>query len=75
MMKLFRKIRHDLMSQIKIGKYLLYAIGEIILVIVGILTALNLNIKSQQRLSDAKIDAIFGTILQEFLQIFIQQTS
>jgi len=53
------------MSQNKIGKYLLYAIGEIILVIVGILIALNLNIKSQQRLSDAKIDAIFGTILQE----------
>lgn len=65
MIKFFRKIRQDLISQSRIGKYLLYAIGEIILVIVGILIALNLNIKSQQRVSEAKIDAIFGNILQE----------
>lgn len=65
MIKLFRKIRHDLIFQKRIGKYLLYAIGEIILVVVGILIALNLNIKSRQRISEAKIDAIFGNILQE----------
>ena len=40
----------------KVTKYLLYAFGEIILVIIGILIALNLNLRSEQRKVEAKID-------------------
>ena len=43
MIKLFRKIRQDLLSKGKTGKYLKYAIGEIILVVIGILIALQIN--------------------------------
>ncbi len=43
MIKLFRKIRQNLLSEGKTGKYLKYAIGEIILVVIGILIALQLN--------------------------------
>jgi hypothetical protein len=43
MIKFFRKIRYDLMNQNKTTKYFKYAIGEIILVVVGILIALYLN--------------------------------
>ena len=43
MIKFFRKIRYDLMEKNKTGKYLKYAIGEIILVIIGILIALQIN--------------------------------
>jgi hypothetical protein len=43
MIKFFRKIRHNLMEQNKTGKYLKYAIGEIILVVIGILIALSIN--------------------------------
>ncbi|MFT5762098.1 MAG: hypothetical protein ACI8WA_001222, partial [Polaribacter sp.] len=43
MIKFFRKIRYDLMEKNKTGKYLKYAIGEIILVVVGILIALQIN--------------------------------
>ena len=43
MIKFFRKIRYDLMEKNKTGKYLKYAIGEIILVMVGILLALQIN--------------------------------
>jgi len=43
MIKFFRKIRYDLMGKSKTGKYLKYAIGEIILVIIGILIALSIN--------------------------------
>jgi len=43
MIKIFRKIRQNLLSQGKIGKYFKYAIGEIILVVIGILIALQLN--------------------------------
>ena len=43
MIKFFRKIRQDLLSTGKTGKYLKYAIGEISLVIIGILIAVSIN--------------------------------
>ena len=43
MIKFFRKIRQNLLSEGKTGKYLKYAIGEIILVVLGILIALSIN--------------------------------
>ena len=43
MIKFFRKIRYDLMKQNKTGKYFKYAIGEIVLVVIGILLALQIN--------------------------------
>jgi hypothetical protein len=43
MIKFFRKIRFDLMEKNKTGKYLKYAIGEIVLVVIGILIALQIN--------------------------------
>ncbi|GAA4242007.1 MULTISPECIES: hypothetical protein [Winogradskyella] len=43
MIKFFRKIRQQLLSENKFSKYLIYAIGEIVLVIIGILIALAIN--------------------------------
>ena len=43
MIKFFRKIRQNLLSENKTGKYLKYAIGEIVLVVIGILIALSIN--------------------------------
>jgi hypothetical protein len=43
MIKFFRKIRQNLLSEGRTGKYFKYAIGEIILVVIGILIALQLN--------------------------------
>ncbi|MCA0154519.1 DUF6090 family protein [Winogradskyella vincentii] len=43
MIKFFRKIRQKLLTENKLSKYLLYAIGEIILVVIGILIALTIN--------------------------------
>ncbi|MCA0133793.1 DUF6090 family protein [Winogradskyella alexanderae] len=43
MIKFFRKIRQRLLSENRFSKYLLYAIGEILLVVIGILIALNIN--------------------------------
>ena len=43
MMKFFRNIRQNLLSESKTGKYLKYAFGEIILVVIGILIALQIN--------------------------------
>ena len=43
MIKFFRKIRQNLLNEGKTTKYLLYAMGEIILVVIGILIALQIN--------------------------------
>ncbi len=43
MIKFFRKIRQQLLSENKFSKYLLYAIGEIVLVVIGIMIALQIN--------------------------------
>lgn len=43
MIKFFRKLRQKLLAENKFSKYLLYAIGEIILVVIGILIALQIN--------------------------------
>ena len=43
MIKFFRKIRQRLLSENKFSKYLIYAIGEIVLVVIGILIALSIN--------------------------------
>jgi hypothetical protein len=49
MFKFFNKIRHQLLTENKFSKYLLYAIGEIALVIIGILIALSINNWNEQR--------------------------
>ncbi len=43
MIKFFRRIRQRLLAENKFSKYLLYAIGEIVLVVIGILIALQIN--------------------------------
>ena len=43
MLKLFRRIRQKLLGAGKIRKYLFYAAGEIVLVVIGILIALQIN--------------------------------
>ena len=43
MINFFRKIRQNLLTENKFSKYLIYAIGEIILVVIGILIALQIN--------------------------------
>lgn len=51
MIKLFRNIRKNLLAEGKISKYLKYAIGEIVLVVIGILIALQINNWNQDRLN------------------------
>jgi len=54
MIKFFSKIRYNLMEQNKTGKYLKYAIGEIILVMIGILLALQVNNWNEHRKAKEK---------------------
>jgi hypothetical protein len=67
MIKFFRKIRQSLIAQNKVSKYLLYAIGEIILVVVGILIALNINNANEKEINDAKITNILKEVQENLL--------
>ncbi|MDP5091942.1 MAG: DUF6090 family protein [Polaribacter sp.] len=49
MIKFFRKIRQRLLTENKFSKYLIYAIGEIILVVIGIFLAIQLNNLNENR--------------------------
>lgn len=49
MIKIFRRIRQQLLSENKFSKYLIYAVGEILLVVIGILIALQVNNWNQSR--------------------------
>ena len=51
MINFFRKIRQQLLNENKFSKYLLYAIGEIVLVVIGILIALSINNWNEHRKS------------------------
>ncbi|WP_426429578.1 DUF6090 family protein [Winogradskyella sp. HB-48] len=66
MIKFFRKIRQKLVEQNRVSKYLLYAFGEIILVVIGILIALQINNWNENR-KDNLQEAVFIKQLKEDL--------
>ena len=74
MIKFFRKIRQKLLSENKFTKYLLYAIGEIVLVVVGILIALYINNRNQKQQELKKIDAILAEVMDE-IELNIEETN
>ena len=68
MIKFFRRIRQRLLSENKFSKYFFYAIGEIILVVFGILIALQINYWSEKKLFEKEYISDLKTI-QENLKI------
>ena len=61
-MKVFRKIRQRLLTENKFSKYIIYAIGEIVLVVIGILIALQINNWNQARNDDRALKEYLGKI-------------
>ena len=66
MIKFFRKIRQNMISEGNTGKYLKYAIGEIILVVIGILIAANIK---NLFLDTILINSITGYIIYPSVQL------
>jgi len=64
MIKFFRKIRQQMIKENRVRKYLLYAIGEIILVVVGILIALSINNSNERRKSNIKIELLKSNLVE-----------
>ena len=72
MIKFFRKIRYDLMEKNKTGKpalpagrYIKYAIGEIVLVVLGILIALQINNWNENQKLETKTQDYYVQILDD----------
>ncbi len=66
MIKFFRKIRQRLLTENKFSKYLLYAIGEIALVMIGILLALQVNNWNQNKQNKNQEKQILTQLLEEY---------
>ncbi|PQJ78141.1 DUF6090 family protein [Polaribacter porphyrae] len=64
-MKIFRKIRFEFIKKNSNKKYLKYAIGEIVLVVIGILIALQINLWNEERKNQDILIANLKGVLQE----------
>ncbi|WP_075352515.1 DUF6090 family protein [Algoriphagus marinus] len=65
MISFFRKIRQKLMQQNRVTQYLAYAIGEIFLVTIGILIALQINDWNENRKEKAYLRKVYTQIRQD----------
>jgi len=66
MIKFFRKIRQKLLAQNKFTKYIVYAAGEILLVVIGILIALQINNWNEQRKTEIDRQKLIATLIEDF---------
>lgn len=66
MIKFFRHIRQRMIKENKISKYLLYAIGEIVLVVIGILIALQINNWNSNRQLRVQEQECLNSLKNEF---------
>lgn len=68
MIKFFRHIRKTLLMSNQTSKYFKYAIGEILLVVIGILIALQINNWNENRINSDKESIVLANIHKEFKQ-------
>jgi hypothetical protein len=66
MLKFFRKIRQNLLMENKTGKYIKYALGEIVLVVIGILIALSINNWNEKEKSRDSEKLLLTNLKEEF---------
>jgi len=65
MFKIFRNIRQNLIKEGKTTRYLKYAIGEIVLVVIGILIALQINNWNENRKLIIEGNKLIGSIYKD----------
>ncbi len=65
MIKFFRHIRRSLIQENQMRKYFKYAIGEILLVVIGILIALQINNWNEDRKEKESLNAIYSLVISD----------
>lgn len=79
MLRFFRQIRQHLLADNKFSKYLMYAVGEILLVVIGILIALQINNWNEDRIHRKQekefIESVKNDLKQDrdFIELIIAQ--
>ncbi|MEZ4856397.1 MAG: DUF6090 family protein [Gelidibacter sp.] len=66
MIKLFKNIRKNMLKEGKTANYLKYAIGEIVLVVIGILIALQINNWNEQRKRNNERKELIKSLISDF---------
>ncbi|WP_445383051.1 DUF6090 family protein [Robiginitalea sp. IMCC43444] len=66
MIQFFRKIRKTLLAENRFSRYFLYAVGEIILVVIGILVALQVNTWNEGRKDRQEEQQILAALHKDF---------
>jgi hypothetical protein len=66
MIRIFSKIRQNLLAQNRFTRYLVYAVGEIVLVVIGILIALQINNWNRQRVENKEEIELLAGLMDEF---------
>ena len=67
MIKFFRHIRRSLINENNMGKYFKYAIGEILLVVIGILIALQINNWNEARKANLEEQVLLSQLKSDFM--------
>ena len=75
MLKFFGKIRQNLIKENRASKYLLYAIGEIVLVVIGILIALQVNNCNNTKQNEKKFEKIVEAFESDLIKNIELSTS
>lgn len=67
MIRFFRQLRQRFLAEYRYSRYLLYAVGEIILVVIGILIAMAVDNWNEERIRRTKIDQILMELLDDLV--------
>lgn len=62
MIRIFKRIKESLLSGNRFRSYMMYAVGEVVLIVIGILIAVELNNWNESKKSDAKIRSVLMLI-------------
>jgi len=75
MLRFFRKMRSALIPESRFGRYFFYALGEIVLVVIGILIALHINNWNEERKADKfekkLLNELLNTLVKDYRTIHI----
>ena len=72
MITFFRRLRQQFLTQNRFSKYLIYAVGEIVLVVIGILIALSINNWNEQRKENKLEQDYYCKLLEDVQQDLVQ---
>ena len=66
---MLKTIKQKLLNQNNIGRYLSYAVGEVILIVISILIAVSINNWNEERQQKKVLNGIFAVLVNDIEQV------